>query len=738
MAGLSIVIDGKITSAKEALSQIKAEVKGTAAQITALGNTAPINKLNESLAETAKLARQVKNTPIDPTVSRRFTDEIIRGNRALKDMAEPAATARRNIEGIGDVAKPSMDKLKRSASGAGAALGDVSRIASDLPFGLLGISNNLSPMIESFGRLKTETGSAKAALSAMAGSLLGPAGLALGINIVTSAFLIYQNGISGFNRKTKEAKDQAEEFIKTLRTVSQVTSQSAASEEGNISKVQALARAVLDQTESYDARNRALNELKGINKEYFGDLTLEQSKLAGLSVAVEEYTKAIKAQAVVKGFTDEIGRVSVELAKQEGTLNKLRSAADQAQAALAKTPKTITSATGEDRISGAFIKAQNAAKEAEKAFKDQREIVETLGTNYGTLNGQIDAATRKLLEFKSVDDNTGREDKTDPLKKQLEYYERILNTITDVNERVAVGEKVLDLRVRLLTRDGPKQGLTAQELDATVRGFKDDFQKLLDEQAASLEFSPTLRLSQVLRVDVPDNISFFITNKGTIATKLNDEISKALGLDKKLPIATLHNTRIKLFGAKITAEIEGKEKLQKNLQSAINEAVLGLKVEGLAGLGEIIGAGLAGGAEGFKKAIQGFLGNIGSIISQLGKQIITISLQMLALKKALDVITLNPAIGIAIGIGLVALGSVLKNVSFSGPKMAEGGITTGATIAQIGEAGREAVIPLNKLPQIMGSAARGNGGGSSIGLAIRGRELVAFLMEETRQFNRNF
>lgn len=738
MAGLSIVIDGRITGAKEALAQIKAEVKGTATQINSLGNTGPINKLNESLAETARLARQVKATPIDPTISRKFTDEIVRGNRALKDMAEPAGTARKAVAGIGDAAKPSMDKLRKSSTGAASALGDVSRIAGDLPFGLLGISNNLTPMIESFGRLKTETGSTKAAISAMAGSLMGPAGLALGINIVTSAFLIYQNGISGFNKKTKEAKDAAEDFIKTLRTVAQVTAESAASEEGNISKVQALSRVILDQTASYESRNRALNELKGINKEYFGDLTLEQSKLAGLTAAVNEYSNAIKAQAVLKGFTDEIGRVSVEIAKQEGILNKARTALERAQGQLAKTPQTDQSLRGEERISAAYVKAKSAVEDAQKVFEEQRDIVETLGGNYGVLNGQIDAATQNLLKFKSTDDNTGREDKTDPLKKQLEFYERILNTITDINERVEVGEKVLDLRVRLLMRDGPKEGLSARELDATIRGFKDDFQKLLDDQAASLEFSPTLRMSQVLRVDIPDNVSFFITNRGTIATKLNDEISKALGLDKKLPIATLHDTRIKLLGAKMTAEIEGKEKLQQNLQAAINEAVLGLKVEGLAGLGEIIGAGLAGGADGFRKAVQGFLGNIGSIISQLGKQIITISVQLLTLKKALDVITLNPAIGIAIGVGLVALGSVLRNVSFGGPKLAGGGITTGPTIAQIGEAGREVVMPLNRLPQLLGSASRGNGGPSSIGLAIRGRELVGWLMEETKQFNRNF
>ena len=734
---LSIVIDGKITGAKDALAQIKTEVKNAAAQINTLGNTGPIDKLNESLASTAKLARQVRNTPIDPTVSRKFTDEIIRGNRALKDMAEPAGTARRNIEGIGDSAKPAMDKVRKGASGAASALGDVSRIAGDLPFGLLGISNNLTPMIESFGRLKTETGSTKAALSAMASSLIGPAGLALGINIVTSAFLIYQNGISGFNKKTKEAKDQAEDFIKTLRTVNQVAAEGSASEEGNISKVQALSKAVLDQSNSYEVRNRALNELKGINKEYFGDLTLEASKLSLLTSRVDEYTNAIKAQAVLKGFTDEIGRVSVEIAKQENNLKKLATVRDQTAAKLARTQRYTVSG-GQEVESRAYKNAEIAAREANQTFLDQRNIVETLSTNYAELNGQIDAATKRLLQFKSTDDNTGRTDKTDPLKKQLEYYERILNTITDVNEKVAVGEKVLDLRVRLLMRDGPGQGLTAQELEATVRGFRDDFQKLLEEQAATLEFSPTLRTSQILKVEIPENVSFFLTNKGTITSKLNNEVSKAVGVDGKIPVITLHDARIRLLGAKTTAEIEGKEKLQQGLAEAINQAILDIKIEALTGLGEILAGALTGGLDGIRSAAKNMLSSIGSILQQLGKYVISTALKILSLKKIIEKFVIaNPALAIAAGVGLVALGGVLKNITFAGPKLAEGGITTGPTIAQVGEAGRELILPLNKLPQLMGASARNSGGPTSVGLGIRGRELVAFIIEETKQYNRN-
>ena len=61
------------------------------------------------------------------------------------------------------------------------------------------------------------------------------------------------------------------------------------------------------------------------------------------------------------------------------------------------------------------------------------------------------------------------------------------------------------------------------------------------------------------------------------------------------------------------------------------------------------------------------------------------------------------AAGLAVGIGLVALGSLLKSIKLqTGVKLADGGIVSGPTRALIGEAGPEAVIPLHKLDSMIG------------------------------------
>ena len=133
----------------------------------------------------------------------------------------------------------------------------------------------------------------------------------------------------------------------------------------------------------------------------------------------------------------------------------------------------------------------------------------------------------------------------------------------------------------------------------------------------------------------------------------------------------------------------------------------------------------------------GFLGPIISVAEQLGKIAIGTGLAVEGIKKALA--SLNPIIAIAAGAGLLALASFAKSRIGDITPMAKGGIvlpTPGGTIAQIGEAGKaEAVIPLDRLGQMMGNS----GGGISKGeFTIKGRDLVYILNLENQAQNRSF
>ncbi|KLU65729.1 hypothetical protein DEAC_c23590 [Desulfosporosinus acididurans] len=62
--------------------------------------------------------------------------------------------------------------------------------------------------------------------------------------------------------------------------------------------------------------------------------------------------------------------------------------------------------------------------------------------------------------------------------------------------------------------------------------------------------------------------------------------------------------------------------------------------------------------------------------------------------------------------GMAAAGSALAGIGAAIPAMASGGIVTAPQLAMIGEAGPEAVIPLEKLGSLMGSSNSGSAGGN--------------------------
>jgi len=107
-------------------------------------------------------------------------DQVSKGLNATSDALKKTATeATKTGQALNSTLKP-------GAAQAGQSLTNLSRIAQDAPFGFIGIQNNISPLIESFGRLKAETGSTGGALKALVQGLAGPAGLGLAVGVGTA------------------------------------------------------------------------------------------------------------------------------------------------------------------------------------------------------------------------------------------------------------------------------------------------------------------------------------------------------------------------------------------------------------------------------------------------------------------------------------------------------------------------------------------------------------------------
>jgi hypothetical protein len=330
------------------------------------------------------------------------------------------------------------DKLKRlpsASNGAGFALQNVGRIASDAPFGFIAIQNNIDPLIESFSRLKTSTGSTGGALKALGASLAGPAGVLLGFTLVSSAVTvaIQKYGSVGkaidalFGKYTKLDRDvlaaakSFDKFNESARQSNEIIRTESASVQGEISKVEALAKIVDDQTKSYNERNAALNQLKAISKDYFGNLDIEKGKVDGLKDAVFGYNAQLKATAILKGFEAAIGQANVELQKQKDILDRLKPAYDAAlksQQKLGEAAK-VEAAVG---IPGFGAPSRRAEKilPAFSQFLEQEKVVKTLQTRFDDLNKSIDKSVEDVTRLKApVDAATAAQIAADLAAKNL-------------------------------------------------------------------------------------------------------------------------------------------------------------------------------------------------------------------------------------------------------------------------------------------------------------------------------
>lgn len=206
---------------------------------------------------------------------------------------------------------------------------------------------------------------------------------------------------------------------------------------------------------------------------------------------------------------------------------------------------------------------------------------------------------------------------------------------------------------------------------------------------------------------------------------LQDRINN---LTKNNPILIRANTKIEL-----TTD-------QKNLISAIdniNKIIEGVINDSFANIGQLIGTALSGGDIG--NVFKQFGQIIGSGVEAIGKQLIALGTAAQLAKLGLSTLFKNPAIEIAAGVALVAVGSALQNVLGKGVKgFAEGGLVTGPTLGLIGEgigtsrSNPEVVTPLDKLKGLLSGVSGANIKVQFVG-RIRGNDILLSNNRTNRQ-----
>ena len=172
----------------------------------------------------------------------------------------------------------------------------------------------------------------------------------IGIGIVVAiATLAYNMG--AFNRELSAAE-------KGMKIVNDLTAQATSDTAGERAQVEALINILKSETESREKKIEALNQLKQINPEYFGQLNVEKLTVDSLNKSYEAYVDGIIKAARAKKAEGELIKLDEQ---QQLALKRVADAekAVQRQIESRSQAQTFASATNQINADQALIDAKN-------------------------------------------------------------------------------------------------------------------------------------------------------------------------------------------------------------------------------------------------------------------------------------------------------------------------------------------------------------------------------------------
>lgn len=390
-----------------------------------------------------------------------------------KDLSAALRQARKEIDDF----EKKVGLVSQTSGKANVALGNLGRVASDLPFGFIAIGNNIEPLIQSFQSLNQSSGGLKGALKAIGTSLAGPTGILLGFSLVSAAVTVaiqkygsLDKALSAlfgtqtaFDKEVIKGAESLKKYNESVRSVAEAQNAANASASAEGAKIQALASIVLDTTKSYNQRNEALRKLKEINKDYFSDIDLEGRKLGVLKERVDQLTESRIQDAIAREYEGDIAKTTKEIGTQTNILKGYKLEAAQARAQLAafnaeqeKGGRIIPSASA---TTGASVDRQTRTQEALQAALDKA-------------NAKV-SEQNKLVAGLTATNNDFRTSQKEAILRNLELSTSI-NAVSDANKANSETAKANAAELKRQTEEAKKQAEARKKQLAEIleRGAK--------------------------------------------------------------------------------------------------------------------------------------------------------------------------------------------------------------------------------------------------------------------------
>ena len=321
---LEVGIGANIDNLKKGLSEAEKALNNFAKETKSI-----TDKLQKNAIETSKVRKEITSLKAAYASGKISQSDYGRGMLDLvnkeKKLSSETKNLRTNLSTLNrsanDLGGKGMNTLKKGAISGNSAMTAFSRTIQDAPFGIMGVSNNITNLTEQFGYLKNKTGSAKGALQAMLRDLKGFGGISLAISVVTTALLIFGDQIFKTKDRSKALREEQDKLTKsledyefTLKGVQKSELEGAKSATKELVTLKLLKAQLEDTGLSNKKRIEAFNELQKRYPSYLSKISNEVALNKGLGNSYKTLKKLVEdkakadaaAQNIVKNTKEEL------------------------------------------------------------------------------------------------------------------------------------------------------------------------------------------------------------------------------------------------------------------------------------------------------------------------------------------------------------------------------------------------------------------------------------------------
>jgi hypothetical protein len=373
-------------------------------------------------------------------------------DKKLRTAADPTEIINLNKQigslkaGMQSLRTAGIDPLTRATSNYNSVGIDFARIIQDAPFGIIGVSNNITQLASSFQNARASGQSFNSILGSIfsAGNIL-----TLGISAITTALVLYEQGVFDFTKSNEEA-------TKSLKDLANEIDNAESRSIAEITTINALRSIIEDETLARDKRLSAIDRLQKRYPEIFRNADREKLLNGQLITSYDLLTKSIIQRAEADLATKRIPELNKEKQVIDNQIIALQKKLELEQAILKATsqvpsPSGLAVATGTTAGTGTGVDL--FAIQSEKVKKLESEI-RSLSTTSKGLQINIDGFAESIVSYNEEFANILDPLKSDfkELKTDVDNLKRSFEDLSNLPRIGLPGSNLEDLARQLRAR----------------------------------------------------------------------------------------------------------------------------------------------------------------------------------------------------------------------------------------------------------------------------------------------